>query len=45
MCSARGFQVLRNEYGRVDVDAELNLAGEFESPRLTGRLTVSRRHR
>jgi autotransporter translocation and assembly factor TamB len=39
--NARGFQVLRNDYGRVDVDARLNLAGEFESPRLTGRITVA----
>ena len=39
--SAKGFQVLRNEYGRVDVDARLNLAGQFESPRLTGRITVA----
>ena len=38
---ARAFQVLRNEYGRVNVDAEMNLAGEFESPRLTGRLTIT----
>ena len=39
--NARGFQVLRNEFGRVDVDAQLNLAGEFESPKLTGRVTVT----
>ncbi|MBS1817680.1 MAG: translocation/assembly module TamB domain-containing protein [Acidobacteria bacterium] len=39
--NARSFQVLRNEYGRVDIDARLNLSGEFESPRLTGRLTVT----
>lgn len=39
--NARGFQVLRNEYGRVDVDARLNLSGEFESPKLTGRVTVT----
>lgn len=39
--SARGFEVLRNEYGRVDIDAQLNLSGEFESPKLTGRLTVT----
>jgi len=39
--TARGFQVLRNEYGRVEVDARLNLAGEFESPLLTGRITVA----
>ncbi len=39
--NARSFQVLRNEFGRVEVDAQLNLAGEFESPRLTGRVTVT----
>ncbi|MGC4083465.1 MAG: translocation/assembly module TamB domain-containing protein [Vicinamibacterales bacterium] len=39
--NARNFQVLRNEYGQLDIDANLNLAGEFESPRLTGRLTVT----
>ena len=39
--NARGFEVLRNEYGRVDIDAQLNLSGEFESPKLTGRLTVT----
>jgi len=39
--NAKGFQVLRNEYGRVDVDARLNLAGQFESPLLTGRITVA----
>ncbi|MGE3956389.1 MAG: translocation/assembly module TamB domain-containing protein [Vicinamibacterales bacterium] len=39
--NARDFQVLRNEYGRVDIDASLNLSGEFESPRLTGRITVA----
>lgn len=39
--NARGFQVLRNEYGNVNVDASLNLAGEFESPKLTGRVTIT----
>ena len=39
--SARNFQVLRNEFGRVQVDARLNLGGEFESPRLAGDVTVS----
>lgn len=39
--AARGFQVLRNEFGRVAVDAQLNLSGEFESPRLTGQLAVT----
>lgn len=39
--NARSFEVLRNEYGRVDIDARLNLSGQFESPKLTGRLTVT----
>ena len=39
--SARNFQVLRNEFGRVQVDARLTLGGEFESPRLAGAVTVS----
>ncbi|MEQ1913215.1 MAG: translocation/assembly module TamB domain-containing protein, partial [Vicinamibacterales bacterium] len=39
--TAKGFQVLRNEYGRVAIDAQLNLAGEFESPKLTGSLTIT----
>jgi hypothetical protein len=39
--NARGFQVLRNEYGRMSVDAQLNYTGEFESPRLSGRITVT----
>ncbi|HUR35783.1 MAG TPA: translocation/assembly module TamB domain-containing protein [Vicinamibacterales bacterium] len=38
---ARAFQVLRNEYGRVDVDADLDFTGQFESPRLAGRITVA----
>lgn len=39
--NARGFEVLRNDFGRVAVDAQLNLAGEFESPRLAGRITIT----
>lgn len=38
---ARGFEVLRNEFGRTEVDAQLNLRGQFESPRLTGRIGIS----
>lgn len=38
---ARGFEVLRNEFGRTEVDAELNLRGQFESPKLTGRIGIS----
>jgi autotransporter translocation and assembly factor TamB len=39
--SARRFEVLRNELGRLDVDARLQLRGRFESPRLTGELTIA----
>ena len=39
--NARGFEVLRNDFGRVAVDAQLNLAGEFESPKLAGRITIT----
>jgi autotransporter translocation and assembly factor TamB len=37
---AQGFEVIANEFGRVDVDAKLNLRGQFESPRVTGDLTI-----
>lgn len=39
--NARQFRVLSNEYGQLDVDARLNFEGEFESPRLTGRIAVT----
>jgi autotransporter translocation and assembly factor TamB len=39
--NAKAFQVLHNEYGQVSVDATMNLSGEFESPRLTGSITVT----
>ena len=39
--TARQFEVLRNEYGRMDINAKLELRGQFESPRLSGRITVS----
>jgi autotransporter translocation and assembly factor TamB len=39
--SARGFQVLRNEYGRIDIDTRLDLSGQFEAPRLSGRVTIT----
>jgi autotransporter translocation and assembly factor TamB len=38
--SARGFEVLRNEFGNVEVDARLRLRGRFESPRIEGSITV-----
>ena len=39
--AARQFEVVRNEFGNVEVDAKLNLRGQFESPRLTGAITIS----
>ncbi|MDR1988784.1 MAG: translocation/assembly module TamB [Acidobacteriaceae bacterium] len=38
---ARSFEVLHNEYGRIDIDAELSLQGQLEAPRLAGRISVS----
>jgi translocation-and-assembly-module (TAM) inner membrane subunit TamB-like protein/AsmA-like protein len=38
--TARRFEVLRNEFGSVEVDAALNLRGQFESPQVTGTVTV-----
>ncbi len=40
--TAREFEVLHNEFGRMDVNARLQLRGQFESPRLQGRITVTR---
>jgi autotransporter translocation and assembly factor TamB len=39
--TARQFEVLRNEFGRLDIDAQMQLRGRFESPRVAGRITVS----
>ncbi|MQA29930.1 MAG: hypothetical protein GEU82_08840, partial [Luteitalea sp.] len=39
--TGKEFEVLRNELGRIDVDVQLQLRGQFESPRVTGRVTVS----
>jgi autotransporter translocation and assembly factor TamB len=38
---ARGFEVVRNEFGRVDIDAMLQLRGRFEAPRVVGDLTIN----
>jgi autotransporter translocation and assembly factor TamB len=38
---ARQFEVMRNEFGTTDVDADLDLRGQFESPRLTGTITIT----
>jgi autotransporter translocation and assembly factor TamB len=39
--SAKRFQVLRNEYGTIGIDADLELRGIFESPRIAGNLTIA----
>src|SRR4029079_7161253 len=39
--TARRFEVMRNELGRINVDASLQITGRFETPRLTGDLTIS----
>ena len=39
--TARGFEVIRNEFGRVDIDAMLQLRGRFERPRVVGDLTIN----
>jgi translocation and assembly module TamB len=38
--TAKGFEVVRNEFGTVEVDAELSLRGRAESPRMEGDVTV-----
>lgn len=39
--SARRFEVLRNQFGRMDLQAQLQLRGRFEAPQLTGALTIN----
>lgn len=38
---ARQFEVMRNEFGSTQVDADLDLRGEFESPRLSGTIAIT----
>jgi translocation and assembly module TamB len=38
---ARRFELLRNEFGDIQADAQLQLRGRFQTPRLGGRLTIS----
>ena len=38
---AQHFEVMRNEFGQVDVDATLQVRGQFESPRIAGNLTIN----
>jgi hypothetical protein len=39
---AQQFEVLRNEFGSMDIDGDLSLFGKFESPRIEGRVTITR---
>jgi translocation and assembly module TamB len=39
--SAREFEILRNEYGTMDVNAQLTLGGRVEAPVFAGKLTVT----
>ncbi len=38
--TARRFEVMRNELGRIDVDATLQVRGKWESPRIAGSVTI-----
>ncbi len=38
--TARRFEVLRNPLGRVEVDIALQIRGRFETPRVTGDITI-----
>ena len=38
---AEHFEVMRNELGRIDIDAVLQVVGQFESPRIAGDLTIN----
>ncbi len=39
--NSKGFEVLRNEFGTIELDTRLELRGVAESPRVEGRLTVT----
>src|SRR5262249_44073014 len=39
--SARRFEVMRDEFGRLDIDASLRVRGRFEAPRVTGQVTIT----
>lgn len=39
--TARRFEVMRNELGRINIDASLQITGRFETPRITGDLAIS----
>jgi autotransporter translocation and assembly factor TamB len=39
--NAKQFELLRNEFGEIQVDANLTMDGQFEAPRVSGRITVT----
>jgi autotransporter translocation and assembly factor TamB len=39
--TATKFEVMRNEFGRVAIDAALQVVGRFEQPRISGDLTIA----
>jgi autotransporter translocation and assembly factor TamB len=39
--TARGFEVMRNEFGRIAVDATLQVRGRAEAPRIAGTVTIN----
>jgi len=39
--SAKQFELLRNEFGEIQVDADLMMVGHFEAPRVAGRITIT----
>ena len=39
--TARRFEVIHNEFGRVDVDASLQLGGKFEAATVGGEITIN----
>jgi len=39
--TARHFEVMRNEFGTIDVDAAVRLQGRYEAPRVAGDITIT----
>ncbi len=39
--TARRFEIMRNEFGRIEIDAALKLGGQWEAPLVTGDLTIA----
>lgn len=39
--TTRRFEIMRNEFGRMELDASLQVRGQWEAPKITGDLTIS----